>query len=135
MCATAAPRRYLSDLVIAALQDAAYASLGPPFPQDDPEVFSAIYSELPPPMLPENEALASECLVGGALEAAVVPELSSVRPPVAAAGTRPRRIAFLIMVNITIKSITIIIIVNIISIIAVVVIVIIVIINTNIIIM
>ena len=81
-------RRYYADMVIAALQDSAHASLGPVPPQDGDEF--APLAEVPPPMLPDNEAQPSECLVGSALEAAIVPELSSVCPPVAFPETNHR---------------------------------------------
>lgn len=80
LTAGAALRRYLADMVIATLQDSAYASLGPAAPEDDSQD-SSTWADLPPPMLEDNEAQASECLVGHDLERAIVPELSSVSVP------------------------------------------------------
>ena len=71
--------RYYGDMVIATLQDHAYASysLG-----GDGDELPAVYAELsavPPPMIENNWDLDSECLTGEALRAAAVPELTAVR--------------------------------------------------------
>ena len=70
-------RRYYADLVIASLQDHAFASLGPQ-PSESSQVISSALAELPPPMLLDNEAQASSCLTAYDLKKAIVPKLSSV---------------------------------------------------------
>ena len=71
-------RRYYGDLLIAAMQDQAYAAFTIP---DDhmqyPHGFEAL-TGLPPPMLEDNFDFDSECLSGEQLREVGVPELSEV---------------------------------------------------------
>ena len=70
--------RYYGDMVIAALQDEAYAALTiPEEHMQYPHVFELL-TAIPPPVLEENWDFDSECLTGEPLRQVMVPELSEV---------------------------------------------------------
>ena len=72
-------RRYYADLVIASLQDNAYAALtGSEELLEYPSLFAGL-TRLPRPMLNENWDFDGECLTGELLRQAMVPQLSNVR--------------------------------------------------------
>ena len=70
--------RYYGDLVIATLQDQAYAALTVPEEHMQyPPPFEGL-TGIPPPMLEENWDYDSECMTGEQLRQIIVPELSKV---------------------------------------------------------
>ena len=72
-------RRYYADLVIASLQDHAYAAFVVP---EEHMAYPQLYTGLqaiPPPMLEQNWDFDSECLTGELLHRALVPQEPQVR--------------------------------------------------------